>query len=792
MLLHDASNRNTPHRAIFLLTIALVSLFVSVQEARADEPTTAAAREQIYRGEIVPLVKKFCIDCHSSESPEGELALDRYKSAAMIASDQKTWQHIVTMIKSGAMPPEDSPQPTADERSKLVQLLEQTMYYVDCNGPADPGRVTIRRLNRAEYNNTIRDMLGVTFKPADDFPSDDVGSGFDNIGDVLSLPPLLMEKYLAAAEQVATSVIIHDPLLLVSTISLQGKQLEGRGSATLDSARNRWSIPSAGAVGGKFKIENPGNYIVRIRASATEAGTEPAKLRVQIDNKRGEELTVRSRGGRRSPLEIRTRFGSGEHFVSAEFINDFYDPEAKDPTKRDRNVTIELLEIAGPLEIKPEDYPDAHRKLITTTPSSTVPVLDAARSCLRPFVNRAFRRRVSEDEILKYAQLVDVSVRDGDNFEQAMQVAVTAVLCSPHFLFRIEQDAKPDDPKQTHLVGDYELASRLSYFLWSSLPDNELFLLATSGKLRDEKVLREQVKRMLADDRSRALADNFAAQWLNLRLLDSSTPDQQQFKEFNDDLKRDMQQETLAFFTAVMREDRSILDFVDGKFSYVNERLARHYGIDGVKGNELQRVSLDGTNRGGVITHASILTLTSNPERTSPVKRGKWILDNLLGAPPPEPPADVPQLDATQKAQPGLSLRKQLEIHRENAVCASCHRTMDALGFGLENFDAIGKFREKEKGQSIDSSGILPEGESFKGPVELAKVLKGKPKEFTRCMTEKMLTYALGRGLMHYDRCSVDKISKNVEQQEYRFSALVTEIVLSDPFRKRRGDGGQP
>ncbi|ADB17495.1 Protein of unknown function DUF1592 [Pirellula staleyi DSM 6068] len=758
--------------------------------ALADE-AHAAKTENEYRTEIVPLIKKFCIECHATGNAEAEVALDRYKTTQMIVNDQKTWQHIVTMIKSGAMPPEDSPQPSSAERTRLVQWLEQTMYYVDCTGAPDPGRVTIRRLNRAEYNNTIRDMLGVTFKPADDFPSDDVGSGFDNIGDVLSLPPLLMEKYLAAAEQIATSVIVDDPMKLVGTITLQGNKLEGRGAAKLDTRTNRWGMPSAGGVGAKFTIEQPGNYVVRIVATATEAGNEPAKLLVRVD-KRSEEISVRSRGGRRTPMEIRTRLAAGEHFVSAEFINDFYDPDAKDPTKRDRNVTLETIEVAGPLEIKPDQYPVAHRKLITATPSSTTTVLDAAQTSLRPFVNRAFRRRVNEDEIRKYAQLVDASVRDGDNYEQGMQVAVIAVLCSPHFLFRIEQDPNPNDPKNAHLVGDYELATRLSYFLWSSLPDNELFLLATSGKLREEQTLREQVKRMLADDRSQALADNFASQWLNLRLLDSASPDPGEFKDFSPELKSDMQRETLAFFMSVVKEDRSVLDFIDGKFSFLNERLAKHYGIKDVSGDEFQLVSLSGTNRGGVLTHASILTLTSNPERTSPVKRGKWILDNMLGAPPPEPPADVPQLDATQKAQPGLSLRKQLEIHRENAVCASCHRTMDALGFGLENFDAIGKFREKEKGQAIDSSGTLPEGESFQGPVELAKVLRGKPNEFTRCMTEKMLTYALGRGLVHYDRCSVDKITKQVAGQEYRFSALVTEIVLSDPFRKRRGDGGQP
>jgi hypothetical protein len=356
----------------------------------------------------------------------------------------------------------------------------------------------------------------------------------------------------------------------------------------------------------------------------------------------------------------------------------------------------------------------------------------------------------------------------------------------------VERDLRPDDPAAVHELADYELASRLSYFLWSSMPDDELLAAAASGKLHEEATLQQQVRRMLADPKAEALVHNFVMQWLNLRLLDGVTPDPKVFGDFSDDLKRDMRRETELFCQAIIREDRSVLDFLDGDFTFVNDRLARHYGIADVSGSEFRRVSLGGTSRAGVLTQASILTLTSNPGRTSPVKRGKWILENVLGTPPPDPPPDVPDLEATQKASPNASLRQQLEIHRQNAVCASCHKTMDALGFGFENFDAIGRWRDKDGQLAIDTSGILPGGAKFSGALELAQVLKRRKREFGRCLAEKMLVFALGRPLAPYDKCAIDGIVDKLEQGQYRFSALVVEIAKSDPFRKRRGEGDKP
>jgi hypothetical protein len=341
-------------------------------------------------------------------------------------------------------------------------------------------------------------------------------------------------------------------------------------------------------------------------------------------------------------------------------------------------------------------------------------------------------------------------------------------------------------------VGDFELASRLSYFLWSSTPDDELLGLAAKGKLHEDDVLRVQVRRMLADGKSQALVDNFFTQWLNLRLLDSVAPDPQFFPNFDAELKAAMRRETELFAAAIVREDRSVLDFLGGRFTYVNERLAKHYGIDGVQGSEFQKVNFADNRRTGVLTQASVLTLTSNPGRTSPVKRGKWMLENILGSPPPDPPPDAPDLDAVQKAKPNASLRQQLEIHRENAVCASCHKVMDQLGFGLENFDAIGQWRDKDGKFAINASGEMPGGAKFNGPLALAKVLDKRRSEFVRCLSEKLLTFALGRELAVQDRCAVDKIVEQVEAKDFRFSALVDAIVLSDAFRKTSSEEDQP
>jgi hypothetical protein len=619
-----------------------------------------------------------------------------------------------------------------------------------------------------------------------------VGSGFDNIGDVLTLPPLLMEKYLAAAERIAELTIVTDEKQFVKSQRQDRRQLKGDGSADYDQERRRWSISSEGSVGGEFTLPRGGQYLIRVEARATQAGDEPAKMELRLGPKKIRVFEV-VEVDKRGTYEVKTRIPVGQQQITAHFINDFYDPNNKDPKRRDRNLTVEAIEIDGPLDLRPDDYPESHRKLLTVLPSDDkVTPSAAARQNLYPLIGRAFRRRATEEEVTGYTQLVESALKQGDTFEQAMQVAVTAVLVSPHFLFRMEKDPSPNNPATIRELDDFELATRLSYFLWSSMPDDALFGLAAAGKLRDPAIREQQIRRMLADPKSEALVQNFATQWLNLRMLDGVSPDPERFPQFDPQLRADMRRETELFCQAIVRDDRSLLEFLDGRFTYLNERLAKHYGISGVKGDEFQRVDFTDDRRSGVLTQASILTLTSNPGRTSPVKRGKWILENILGSPPPDPPPDVPELEATQKNKPGLSLRQQLEIHRSNAVCASCHKTMDQLGFGLENFDAIGRWRDSEGKLAVDASGELPGGERFAGPRQLAEVLKQRQEEFARCLAEKMLTFALGRGLASPDRCAVDTIVEGVQKRDYRFSALVVEIANSEPFRKRRGEGAKP
>jgi Protein of unknown function (DUF1592)/Protein of unknown function (DUF1588)/Protein of unknown function (DUF1585)/Protein of unknown function (DUF1595) len=406
-------------------------------------------------------------------------------------------------------------------------------------------------------------------------------------------------------------------------------------------------------------------------------------------------------------------------------------------------------------------------------------------------MGRAYRRSVTPAEVDRVLKLVEMALASGEDFNAAIGVGLQAILVSPHFLFRVELDPEPNNPDAIRTINDYELATRLSYFLWSSMPDDELFTLARLGLLRKGGNLDRQVRRMLADPKAQALIENFAGQWLQLRNLDTVAPDKGRYPDFDESLRRAMRKETELFFAAIVREDRSVLDFIDADFSFINSRLARHYGISDVSGEEFRRVRLDPNERGGVLTQASVLTVTSNPTRTSPVKRGKWILENILGAPPPPPPADVPKLTEGAEGKLTGSLRQRMEQHRANPDCAICHKRMDPLGFGLENYDAVGAWRTKDGPFEVDASGELPSGETFVGPKELKAILKARQDEFVRCLSEKMLTYGLGRGVEYSDRCAVEDIARAVEKNDWKFSSLILAIVHSDAFQKRSGKGSE-
>ncbi len=759
----------------------------SVAQTKLDANSTFAAGVQ-------PYLKKYCIDCHGGDEPEAGLRLDKFRSELEAGRQPVQWEKVEQMLQKRSMPPADhEPRPMEEENQLVLGWIDRMFHHVDCDKARDPGRVTARRLNRVEYNNTIRDLMGVDFKPAADFPTDDVGYGFDNIGDVLTLSPLLMEKYMDAAEQIASRALSTEALTKPHVQRKEGEQLSGTGSAKLNQYGFHM-LSSAGTVFGEFDFPFKGEYEIRARVTADQAGPEPVKMAYKLDNKLVQTIEV-TRHKEAGFFETKVKVLKGKFPFAVEFLNDFYDPKGPDPEHQDRNLGVHLLEVVGPFGVTHEQartlLPETHKRIVFCSPDAKGSVEDCARKILREFGRRAYRRPVTDAELNDLVALVKLAIDKGETFDGAIQVGVQGVLVSPNFLFRIERDSDPNDPRAAHSIADYELASRLSYFLWSTMPDEELFALAEKAELHKPDVLEAQVRRMLADPRSRALVDNFASQWLNLRNLDIATPNQKLFESFNDDLRADMRRETEMLFETVMREDLSIFTFLDADFTFVNERLAKYYDIKDVQGGEFRKVSLAGSKRTGVLTHGSILTLTSDPTKTSPVKRGKWILENILGTPPPPPPAKVPDFAEAQKAKPDATLREQLELHRSNAVCASCHKTMDPLGLALENFDAVGRWRDKDRDKPIDASGTLPSGEKIQNAGELIRVLRGREEEFTKHFVRTLLTYALGRGLEYYDKCAVDGITSAVRSGHGRFSQVVIHIVRSEPFLMRRGDGGE-
>jgi hypothetical protein len=741
-------------------------------------PTSAPS----YEKEVQPILEKFCYDCHADGMSKGGLSLDTFESREAMLNARDKWSIVARHVRLGEMPPEKKPQPTLEEREAIIHWIDSEVFKVDCENP-DPGRVTLRRLNRTEYNNTIRDLIGVDFHPADDFPADDVGYGFDNIGDVLSVSPVLFEKYLAAAVKITdAAIVVGGPKLSGPTIRLEAEQMETTADGGPYGKNFAMSLMREGEVHTNLSISTPGDYFIRVRAFGQQAGSELPKLALKINDQPISTNAISALENAPETFEIKTALKPGETKIAAAYINNFRDPNNSNPDLRDRNLFIDSIEIVGPLVIQP--LPDSHKRIFFRNPNKPHERF-SPKEILERFATRAFRRPVEPDELDRILSIFNTAQKDGEPFEQSIKYAIQAVLVSPHFLFRGEFLRRPDDPKAIQNIDEYALATRLSYFLWSTMPDDELFSLARKKSLR--KNLDKQITRMLKDPRSNALVDNFGAQWLQIRGLDSVSPARETYPEWDNDLRQAMEQETKLFLGAIFRENRSVLDFLDADFTFVNERLARHYGISGVKGGQFQKVSLKGTGRGGLLTQGSILTITSNPTRTSPVKRGKWVLDNILGSPTPPPPPNTPELGEVKEAKG--SLRQRMEQHRENPMCFSCHSRMDPIGFGFENFDGIGAYREMDGKFPIDPSGKLVSGQKFSGPAELKGVLlQYKKEEFLNCFTEKLLTYALGRGIEYYDKCTVEKIVAEMPANEYKFHSIIRGIIESVPFQKRRGE----
>jgi hypothetical protein len=750
-------------------------------------PVSAAAppEDPAFKQKILPFLQKYCLECHNMKKAAGGLTLEGYQSEAHARKDRKTWATVEHVIAAGEMPPQKKPQPTKDEKEFVITWIETALTKIDCTAPKDPGRVTLRRLNRAEYNNTIRDLCGVDFHPADDFPADDVGYGFDNIGDVLSLPPLLLEKYMAAADKILDKALQLPEKAVsakqtfrpqqISTIPRDAKIREQNGN------RNRIKFTTEGSafLPQNYNFTADGEYVLRFRGWGTNVGGDYPKVVFRVDGKDVGTATMDGSPDKLKTVEVRGKIAAGERRVAVAFVNAFEDKAAK----KSREMGVDAIEVEGPFNPVAKAEAASVKLLLVSRPGTGTDKKVAAEKVLSAFARKAYRRPVKPDETARLMRLFDIADRQGEPFEKAIRLPMKAVLCSPHFLFRIEDDPKTEDGVRT--ISDHELAVRLSYFLWSTIPDAELSAIADRHELRKPGVLEQQVKRMLKDPRSRALSENFAGQWLQLRMLATLAPDKEYFPTWDDALKKAMAKEAEAFFEYVVQNDRSILEFLDADYTFVNDRLAKHYGISGVSGSEFRKVKLPDGRRGGVVTMASTLTVTSNPTRTSPVKRGKWILENILGTPPPPPAPDVPELPPTGQLKG--TLRQQMEQHRANPSCATCHAKLDPLGFGLENFDAIGTWRDKDNKQPIDPSGVLPDGAKFDGPAQLRKVLLGKSDLFRRCFAEKLLTFGLGRGLEYYDKCAVDDVVKKTTAGQDRFSAMVLAVVQSDPFQKRKG-----
>ena len=750
---------------------------------------------------------KYCTDCHGEKKQKGDLALHGFRDDISVLKQRKTWKRILEAVKHGDMPPDDKPQPSVKEREAFIASANAVFKNFDQNAKPDPGRVTIRRLNKNEYNNTLRDLLGVDVQPANDFPADGVGYGFDNIGDVLSISPLLMERYLDAAQSVAEKVI---PVEATKPFTKRMASRYCEPATEHLPMRGEWRemMPGKDHVGTgplntPFKAEPGVTYTVRAQVFAEAAGgktvrvaliaagpnianPEPPARLSQLEADKVPQIAkcrilqvieVKAREeGKAQTVEAKLSGIQGVERIGLALVRDF---TAGPPSK----VLVKWLEVVGP-----DDSRSPFLKRWTQTQPGATPA-QQTRTMLSYFMPRAWHRPVTPDETERVARLVDGAMKRGETWEAGVRQALIAVLSSPKFLFRMEIDDQPLNP-EPHPINEFQLATRLSYFLWSSCPDDELLRYALSNQLTAN--LDAQIRRMLKDPRANELVENFAMQWLQLRRLSGHQADAKTFHKWRPTLRDSMLQETSLFFGEIIREDRSILDLLDADFTYLNRRLGEIYNIwpqGGYDGDNFKRVSLAGTQRGGLLTQASVLTVTSNPTRTSPVKRGKWILEQILGDPPPPPPPFVPSLDDNSRKELSGTFRQRLEQHRADPNCANCHAKMDTMGFALENFNGIGQWRDKnEQGEPVEVGGKLPNNHGeLKSLDDLKKLLRDEKDQFTRCLTEKMLIYAIGRGLDYYDDRSIEKICGEVAKDGYKFSALVIAIAKSDPFRLRRG-----
>lgn len=768
------------------------------------------------------VLNRYCVACHNSSAKAGGLTLEGL-DLARVHETLGTWEKVRGKMRSRAMPPAGMPHPDEATYEAVAAVIEQALDREAAMNP-NPGRTpAMHRLNRNEYRNAVRDLLDLDIDVSAMLPADSSSYGFDNIAGVLSVSPTLMDRYVLASQKIATLAVGSQVPVTANAFPIPGDLLQ-------DDRMPGLPYGTRGGMGVEYAFPQDGEYEFRMRLGRDQIDnlsglTEESQIEVSIDGQQVKVLTIGRKGapgsalrtagmgqsGRldESSLTFRTPIKAGKRFVAVTFIKrtDAYPEVVLEPQLRVNSGLggdsryqpfLTNVVITGPFNAKVGVTP-SRQKIFTCTPKSASAETACARQIITKLATQAYRRPATKADT---DLLMDFYAkgRASGTFESGVEMALRRILVDPEFLFRISRDpVKATNVSYT--LGDLELASRLSFFLWSAGPDAELLNLAQKGQLKKQAVLEKQVKRMLADPRSDALVSNFAGQWLYLRNLASLQPDADRFPDFDDSLRQSMRQESEMFFASIMREDRSVLTFLDADYTYLNERLARNYDMKGVYGPEFRKVKLTDPNRGGLLGQAAILAATSEPTRTSPVRRGKWVLENILGAPPPPAPPNIPTLKEPESGSTALlSMRAQMEEHRKNPGCASCHRVMDPIGFALDNYDVLGrwrgdtawiltpddgKWRLNSADSKIDASGVLPNGVAFTGPAGLKKALLKDPDAFVETLTDKLMIYAVGRGMEDYDKPAIRQIVRDAKAKDYHFSTIILGIVDSKPFRMR-------
>jgi len=774
---------------LFGMTAIAAVAAVLLQAAAQPLPDSIAAHRST--------IDQYCVACHNDALLTANLSLQGL-DIANLNDNGVLWEKVLRKLRNREMPPAGMPRPDPDTYNALVAYLDSERNRIAEVDP-NPGRTTLHRLNRTEYANAIRDLLTLEIDSAEMLPADDIGYGFDNIGDVLTVSPLLLERYLSAAAKISR-LAIGDTSLPVAYETYEVP----KGLVQLNRMNEGMPFGSRGGLSVRHHFPVDGEYEFSVRLATGRydqiLGLErDRQLDLRLDDQRVDLFTIEATqfAGMSvhgegptadSHLQIRVPVKAGTRSVTATFLKDTVIPEGIQIRAREAAFFegVGRLSITGPYEIEGPGTTASRERIFICRPEAANEEEACAEEIITTLARRAYRRPINADDL---PQLMDLysNAAAGGGFENGVRMALQKILVSPEFIFRMEFDPPDTEPGDAYAVSDLELASRLSFFLWSSIPDDELLRLAENNQLSDAEILEQQTRRMMADPKSKSLVSNFAGQWLFLRNIARVQPDPVAFPNFDENLRHALQRETELLVESMVQEDRSVVDILDSDYTFLNERLADHYGIEGVYGSEFRRVNLEDDARRGLLGQASILTVTSYPNRTAPTIRGKWVLEQLLGTPPPPPPPNVPSLAEDENTRV-LSMRERMEQHRANPACAVCHKMMDPLGFALENFDGLGRWRDTtgELDAQIDSSGILPDGTNFDGPMGLREVLLSKQDLFVETFTERLLTYALGRGVEHYDLPMVRKITREAADDNYTWSSIITGIVRSVPFQMRR------